>query len=87
MSLLLLTLDIPTTSYEISTHNIVSRLYFTSIAPSSLAPCDINITGTVLSLIETSSDPLSTNISVLSDDTYVEEERTLELDDPEARLN
>jgi hypothetical protein len=43
--------------------------------------------GMVLPSIETGSDPLSANISVLSDDTYVEEEGTPEPDDPEARLN
>jgi hypothetical protein len=43
--------------------------------------------GKVLPSIETSSDPLSANGSVLSDDTYVEEQGTPEPDDPEARLN
>lgn len=40
--------------------------------------------GKVLPSIETGSGPLSANGSVLSDDTYVEEEGTPE---PEARLN
>jgi hypothetical protein len=43
--------------------------------------------GKVLPSIETGSDPLSATGSVLSDDTYVEEEGTPEPDDPEARLN
>jgi hypothetical protein len=45
----------------------------------------INITRSVLLLIETSGDPLSTNNSVLSDTTY--EEGTPEPDDLKARLN
>lgn len=43
--------------------------------------------GKVLPSIESGSNPLSANGSVLSDDTYIEEEGTPEPDDPEARLN
>jgi hypothetical protein len=58
---------------------------FKSIAPSSLTPCNINIAKKVLPLIETDNNPSSTNNSILSNNTYIEEE-TPEPNNPEAQL-
>jgi hypothetical protein len=43
--------------------------------------------GTVLPLIETGSNPLSANISIFSNNTYIEEEGIPEPDNLEIRLN
>jgi hypothetical protein len=84
MSLLLPTLDIPTASDEMSdrTSSLDSALHLCTYSPELTT----DMAGKVLPLIETDSDPLSVNGSVLSDGSYVEE-GTPEPDDLEVRLS